>query len=65
MRYYGWKIREGEALRMDNETTRKDSFTATERSCHSRTSELGIMDGFFCGEVLRMDILGGGIMRRG
>jgi hypothetical protein len=27
--------------------TRKDSFTATERSCHSRTSELLWMD-FFC-----------------
>jgi hypothetical protein len=47
-----------------NEKTRKDSFTATERSCHSRTSELLWMD-FFAGEVLRMDILDGGIMRRG
>ena len=44
-----------------NEKTRKDSFTATERSCHSRTSELLWME-FFAGEVLRMDIfLDGGI----
>jgi hypothetical protein len=47
-----------------NEKTRKDSFTATERSCHSRTSELLWME-FFAGKVLRMDILDGGIMRRG
>jgi hypothetical protein len=64
VRYYGWKIREGEVLRMDNEKTRKDSFTATERICHIRTSEILWMD-FFAGEILRMDFLDGGIMRRG
>ena len=47
-----------------NEKTRKDSFTATERICHSRTSELLWME-IFAGEVLRMDSLDGGIMRRG
>jgi hypothetical protein len=47
-----------------NEKTRKDSFTATERGCHSWTSKLLWME-FFAGEVLGMDILDGGIMRRG
>ncbi len=46
------------------EKTRKDSFTATERICHSRTCELLWID-FFAGAVLPMDILDGGIMRRG
>ena len=46
-----------------NEKIRKDSFTATERICHSTTSVVLWMD-IFC-EVLWMDILDGGIMRRG
>ncbi len=32
---------------ISNEKTRKDSFTATERICHSRTREVLWMD-FFC-----------------
>ncbi len=46
-----------------NKKTRKDSFTATERICHSRASEVFYGWIFFAGEVLRMDILDGGIIR--
>ncbi len=47
VRYYGWKIREGEALRMDI-TRNKKGFFHSNRKKLSQWDKQAIMDGFFC-----------------